>query len=55
MVKSIKKKGKEYFVCEQCNFSYKEKQTAEKCEQWCAKHHSCNIEITKKAVDFNKA
>jgi len=54
MLKSIKKDNKEFFVCEQCNFTYKEKSTAEKCENWCTKHHSCNIEITKKAVDFKQ-
>lgn len=50
MVKHIKKKGKEFFQCEECNFIYKEKKWAEKCEAWCKKNKSCNIEITKYAV-----
>ena len=44
---------KEFYVCEECGFAYKEKALAEKCESWCKKHHSCNIEITKNAVKIN--
>jgi len=42
------KKG--LFVCEECEFSYKNRDIAQKCEDWCRKHKSCNIEITKNAV-----
>ncbi len=50
MVKKITKKGKAYYQCEICKFIYKDKKLAEKCEAWCKKHHSCNIEITKNAI-----
>ena len=40
---------KEIYVCEACNFLYEMKELAKKCESWCKKHHSCNIEITKKS------
>lgn len=50
MVKSIKKDGKEYYQCEECNFFYKEKELAQKCEDYCNKYHSCSLEITKYAV-----
>lgn len=50
MVKSIKKKGKKYFQCEECGFYYKEKALAQKCEDFCGKNKSCSIEITKHAV-----
>jgi hypothetical protein len=50
MVKEIKKSKNNYYVCEECSFAYKEKQLAEKCEEWCKKHHSCNIEITKNSI-----
>lgn len=41
---------KEIYVCEACNFAYKEKELAEKCESWCKKYNSCNIEITKNSI-----
>lgn len=50
MVKEIKKDKTDYYVCEECGFAYKEKQLAKKCEEWCKKHNSCNIKITKYAV-----
>jgi len=52
MVKEIQKNDKTYYVCESCNFAYKEKGWAEKCQAFCDKHHSCSLEITKKAVDI---
>ena len=50
MVKELIKDKVKYYICEECSFAYKEKQLAEKCEDWCKKHHSCNMEITKNAV-----
>ncbi|MBI2128873.1 hypothetical protein HYU07_01405 [Candidatus Woesearchaeota archaeon] len=50
MVKQEIKSDKELFICEECNFAYKDKKWAEKCQKWCKEHHSCNIEITKHAV-----
>ncbi len=52
MVKQINKNQKTYFMCEECNFAYKDKNTAAKCEKWCRDHHSCNMEITKHAVEI---
>jgi hypothetical protein len=52
MVKEIKKERKEYFQCEECKFVYKDKEWAEKCENWCKEHHSCNIEFTKHAIRY---
>jgi len=39
-----------YYVCEDCKFRYKDRNMAQKCENWCKEHKSCNIEITKHAV-----
>ena len=50
MVKRINKGRKQYFMCEACQFAYAAGSLAQKCENWCNKHHSCNIEITKNAV-----
>jgi len=38
------------FQCEECKLFYKEKSIAEKCQAWCKKHKSCNIEIIKYSV-----
>jgi predicted ATP-dependent serine protease len=37
---------KQMYICKECGFGYEEKSWAEKCEQWCKEHHSCNLEIT---------
>ncbi|NWF86928.1 hypothetical protein HXY32_03870 [Candidatus Bathyarchaeota archaeon] len=42
--------NKSLFLCEMCGLGYLEKETAEKCEEWCKKTGTCSIEITKKAV-----
>ncbi len=41
---------KKLYKCPECGLEYKEKEWAEKCEQWCKEHKSCNLEITKHAV-----
>ncbi|MBI2675158.1 MAG: hypothetical protein HYX24_01770 [Candidatus Aenigmarchaeota archaeon] len=50
MVKANRKAGNVLYVCDACGFAYKEESWAQKCEAWCSKHSSCNIEITKHAV-----
>ncbi|MBI2105824.1 hypothetical protein HYT56_03230 [Candidatus Woesearchaeota archaeon] len=52
MVKEIKKENKKYYQCEICKFYYKEKKWAEKCENFCKKHNSCSLEITRHAVEI---
>ena len=42
--------SKKLYGCKECNMLYKEKELAEKCEDWCRKHKSCNLEIIKHAV-----
>ena len=46
MVKETEKNGGTLYICEECGFAYKEKEWAEKCQQWCKQHQSCNLEIT---------
>ena len=41
---------KKIYLCELCNFAYKEKALAEKCQNWCEKYKSCNLEITKHSI-----
>jgi len=50
MVKEIKKNDKTYYICEECNFAYNEREWAQKCETFCREKRSCSIEITKHAV-----
>lgn len=50
MVKEIKKNGKPLYFCEECGMAYEEKEWAEKCQEWCHEHHSCNIEIMEHAA-----
>ena len=39
------KNDQQYYKCKECGFRYKDKEWAEKCEAWCKKHQSCNLEI----------
>ncbi|MEK6892062.1 MAG: hypothetical protein AABX25_02645 [Nanoarchaeota archaeon] len=41
---------KEPYICKICNFAYKDRETAKKCEDWCKKHKSCDMEITKLSI-----
>ncbi|MEM5805222.1 MAG: hypothetical protein QW156_03660 [Candidatus Aenigmatarchaeota archaeon] len=50
MVEEIKGKNKKYYACEVCGFVYDNKQIAEKCEDWCSKHNTCSLEITRFAL-----
>ncbi len=50
MVKKIQEKEEVLYQCEECEFKYRDKDTAQKCEAWCSEHNSCNLDITKDAV-----
>lgn len=50
MVEEKKVNGMNYFKCSACGFFYKERQLAQKCEDFCKEYKSCNLEITKNAV-----
>jgi len=52
MVKEKKVNTRIFYICEECGLGYKDKETAQECEEWCRKTGTCNIEITKKAVYF---
>ena len=43
-------KGKIVYKCMKCGWLYYEKERAEKCESWCEKHNSCNLELAKYAI-----
>ena len=50
MVKEETINGKTYYQCESCEFYYKTRELAQKCENFCNTHKSCSMEITKHAV-----
>ncbi len=50
MVKAVKKGNKSYFICEACGFAYSARELSEKCQEFCEKHNSCSLEITRHAV-----
>jgi predicted ATP-dependent serine protease len=52
MVKELVKKGKTFYICEACGFAYEQEEWAEKCQEWCEKHNSCNLEITQHAISL---
>ena len=54
MVKKETINGKTYYQCEVCKFYYKDEKWAKKCQTWCDSKHSCNIEITKHAINPKK-
>ncbi len=50
MVRETIRDKEKLYQCEECKFKYLEKKWAKKCEQWCKKHKSCNLEIVKHAI-----
>lgn len=38
------------YACSQCKIRYGDKEIAEKCEKWCKKYNSCNLNIIKHAI-----
>ena len=38
------------FTCNDCNMKFNDKAIAQKCEDWCKKHKSCNLDIIKLAI-----
>lgn len=51
MVRTISRDDKNLYQCQACGFHYVSKETAEKCEAWCKRTNSCNLEIIKNAIE----
>ena len=47
-------KKAEVYACPECGLSYTDKDLAERCEDWCKTHNSCNLEITKHSINKRK-
>ncbi|MBI5733287.1 hypothetical protein HY967_05070 [Candidatus Jorgensenbacteria bacterium] len=39
-----------HYQCKKCKLKYTDQAWAEKCEAWCKKYKSCNIEIITHAI-----
>ena len=48
------KNMKQKYQCTICKLYFKNKEWAQKCEDWCAQNKSCNLAITKKALKQSK-
>ncbi len=51
MVEKEEFEGQEAYRCEACGFHYSERETAERCEEFCETREGCSTEITAKAVE----
>ncbi len=54
MVTELRRNNKTFYICDACSFAYEEKELAQKCQQWCEEHNSCNLEITQYAVPLEE-
>lgn len=43
------------YMCPVCALHYPTREVAQSCEAWCTKHQSCNLEITKHAIEAHPA
>lgn len=53
MVLKERFEGEDSFQCEECGFHFKDKDLAEKCEEFCREKGMCNSQITEKALERN--
>jgi len=45
---------KKVYQCPECGLHYEDGKTANKCEAWCSKYKSCNLEIIKDSVESSQ-
>lgn len=50
MGKTINQKHQIVFACNECKMKYHNEETAKKCEEWCKRTKSCNMDIIKYAI-----
>jgi len=50
MVQETNFGGEIAFKCAKCGWIYRDKAWAKKCEDWCRKYKSCNLEIAKHSI-----
>lgn len=45
---------KQIFVCPVCGLHYYDEEIVKKCEAWCTKYKSCNLEFIKHSLESQK-
>lgn len=55
MVKILIQDDKKFYQCEECGFLYEDREWADKCEGWCKKHKSCNLNITSHGISSQES
>ena len=50
LVDVFKENRETLYECEECHFTYRDNEWAEKCQAWCSEFKSCNLEIIQHAV-----
>ncbi|MGB9613693.1 MAG: hypothetical protein ACPL4K_05945 [Candidatus Margulisiibacteriota bacterium] len=50
-----KDKKEEIFKCRVCGLTYREKEWADKCQEWCSTHDSCNLEVIMHSIEAEKS
>mgnify|MGYP001589436656 CR=1 FL=1 len=51
MVRETKFEGRTVYICERCGLIYRNRKIAEKCQNWCDNYKSCNLKISKNALN----
>ncbi len=55
MVTAVRKGAETFYKCDVCGLVYREKEIAEKCQDWCETHEdSCNAEYIMQSVTFEE-
>ncbi|MEK7623108.1 MAG: hypothetical protein AAB408_00365 [Patescibacteria group bacterium] len=42
------------YACDECGLHYDSADQAERCQEWCGAHGSCNLEITRHSVEVRE-
>jgi len=50
MGKTINQNHQIVYICSECKMKYHDEVIAERCEIWCKKNKSCNLDIIKHAT-----
>ena len=50
MAVELIKNRKRYYQCKICGLVYRNKEYADKCEAWCSKNKSCNLNIAQHSL-----
>ena len=55
MVREEEFRGGRYHTCEDCHLHYEDKSWADRCEDWCTRNGTCNLDITRNSLEAQLA